>query len=100
MIPFAKLYQLLSRTQYLLCSIITPIFIIKSVYISNSFIKNDQYLRNVFSFIDLFFNESDELFDFLLNKRDEFKPHLEFEVKKWLNPAYLHFGLLQHYKSY
>lgn len=98
MISFTKLYQLLTRTQYLLCSIITPIFIVKSIYIPNSFIENDQYLGNMFSLLDLFFNESNELFDFLLDERDKFKPHLKFEVKQWLNPTYFSLGLVQHYK--
>lgn len=98
MIPFAELYQLLSRTQYLLCSIITPIFIVKSIYIPNSFIENDQYLGHMFCLIDLSFDESNELFNFLLDERDEFKSHLEFEVKEWLYPSYFHLGLVQHYK--
>lgn len=98
MIPFAELYQLLSRTQYLLCSIITPIFIVKSIDIPNSFIKNNQYLGDMFRHIDLSFDEANELFDFLFDERDEFKPHLEFEVKEGLNPSYLPLGLVKHYK--
>jgi hypothetical protein len=98
MIPFAELYQLLSRTQYLLSSIITPIFIVKFIYIPNSFIENDQYLGYMFSLIDLSFDEGNELLDFLLDERDKFKPHLKFEVKEWLYPSCFPLGLVQHYK--
>lgn len=81
-IPFAKLYQKLPRSLYLLCPVITPILVIESINVLNSLIKNDQYLSNIFTLIDLSLSKDNKLLYLLLDKGNELQPHFKFEVEE------------------